>query len=386
MQKGNTESVKVIFLSVIMIKHNFDFLSNFAIEQIQNTKDMKKIILTSLAMLSMMTGMAQENLNPWGLVYDNAIEKNEVGKVQLRTVTYDVEGITVSANVYLPAKYDTGKKYPAIVVSHPNGGVKEQVSGMFAQKLAKAGYITIACDARYQGMSGGMPRGIDKPAYRIGDIHGMIDYISQFPGVDKERIGAFGICGGGGYTIAAAQSDKRIKAVATLSMFNTGRVRRNGYCDSQINTIQERLEQASKARQQEAESGITVYPPKQKPMTDEQIKALPFELYREGMFYYGTSKYAHANTGAKAPLSCMLDLMTWDATDRMSLIQQPLLMMVGEKADSRYMTDEAMKKATGTKDKSLFVVPKATHIQTYYVPEYVEKERAQLVKFFNEKL
>lgn len=347
---------------------------------------MKKVVLTSVAMLSMMAGMAQENLNPWGLVYDAAIMQNEAGKVQLRMVTYEVEGITVSANVYLPTNYDASKKYAAVVVSHPNGGVKEQVSGMFAQKLAEAGYITIACDARYQGMSGGMPRGTDKPTYRIGDIRGMIDFISQFPGVDKNRIGAFGICGGGGYTIAAAQSDKRIKAVATLSMFNTGRVRRNGYCDSQINTIQERLQQASEARQQEAETGIVVYPPKQKTMTEEQIKALPFELYREGMFYYGTSKYAHANNGGSVPLSCMLDLVVWDATDYMSLINQPLLMMVGEKADSRYMTDEAMEKATGTKDKSLFIVPKATHIQTYYVPEYVEKERAQLVKFFNDKL
>lgn len=347
---------------------------------------MKKILSTAIALLTMSASMAQENLNPWGLVYDNAITENVAGKVQLRSVTYTVKGITVSANVYLPADYDPSKKYEAIVVSHPNGGVKEQVSGMFAQKLAEAGYITIACDARYQGMSGGEPRGTDKPTYRIGDIHGMIDFISQFPGVDKNRIGAFGICGGGGYTIAAAQSDKRIKAVAALSMFNTGRVRRNGYCDSQLNTIQERLAQASEAQQKEAETGMTVYPPNWQKMTDEQIKAMPFELYREGIFYYSTSKYAHANNGSSAPMSNMLDLMTWDATDRMNLITQPLLMMVGEKADSRYMTDEAMEKANGTKDKELFIVPKATHIQTYYVPEFVEKERAKLVKFFNDKL
>lgn len=347
---------------------------------------MKKILSTAIALLTMGASMAQENLNPWGLVYDDAITENVAGKVQLRSITYTVDGITVSANVYLPANYDPSKSYAAIVVSHPNGGVKEQVSGMFAQKLAEAGYITIACDARYQGMSGGEPRGTDKPTYRIGDIHGMIDFIAQFPGVDKNRIGAFGICGGGGYTIAAAQSDKRIKAVAALSMFNTGRVRRNGYCDSQFNTIQERLSQASEARQKEAETGITVYAPKQQKMTDEQIKAMPFELYREGIFYYGTSKYAHANNGSSAPVSNMLDLMTWDATDRMNLITQPLLMMVGEKADSQYMTDEAMEKATGTKDKEMFIVPKATHIQTYYVPEFVEKERARLVKFFNDKL
>lgn len=349
-------------------------------------KDMKGMIATTAAMLTLSAGMAQENTNPWGLVYDNAITQNVAGKVQLRTVTYDVEGITVAANVYLPADYDAQQKRAAVLVSHPNGGVKEQVSGMFAQMLAEAGYIAIACDARYQGMSGGTPRGTDKPTFRIGDIRGMIDYISQFPGVDRKRIGAFGICGGGGYTIAAAQSDKRIKAVATLSMFNTGRVRRNGYCDSQLADVQERLAKASEARQQEAETGLAVYPPKREPMTEEQIKAMPFELYREGIFYYGTSRYAHANSGATAPLSSLLDLMLWDATDRMDLIGQPLLMMVGEKADSRYMTDEAMDKATGTQDKTMVVVPGATHIQTYYVPEYVAQERAALVRFFDSKL
>ena len=334
-----------------------------------------------------LSAMAQkETLNPWGLVYDGALTENIAGEVNFRPVTYMVDGISVASNVYLPKGYDANKQYPAVVVSHPNGGVKEQVSGMFAQKLAEAGYITIACDARYQGQSGGLPRGNDIPAVRMGDIHGMIDYISQFPGVDKERIGALGICGGGGYTVGAAQSDKRIKAVAALSMFNTGRVRRNGYCDSQIATIQERLAQASAARQQEAETGVTVYPPKAKPMTEEEIAKLPFELYREGQFYYVTSKYAHANDGATAPVSCLLDLMMWDATDRMELINQPLLLMIGEKADSRYMSEDAFSKATGTTKKELFIVPNASHIQTYYVPEYVEQERAKVVEFFDKYL
>ena len=153
-----------------------------------------------------------------------------------------------------------------------------------------------------------------------------------------------------------------------------------------MESIQQRLRQASEARRQGAETGITVYPPKQAAMTAEQIAALPFELYREGQFYYGTSKYAHENDGATAPVSCMLDLMTWDATDRMELIDQPLLMMVGEKADSRYMTEDALSKATGTQDKTFFVVPGASHIKTYYVPEYVEQERAALVEFFGRTL
>lgn len=348
---------------------------------------MRKAVLLFTVIISTLAAMGQQEiLNPWGLVYDGALMENVTGQVNLHPVKYEVGGLQVAANVYTPGGYDPSRSYAAVVVSHPNGGVKEQVSGMFAQLLAEAGFIAIACDARYQGQSAGTPRGTDIPTNRIEDIHGMIDYISQCPGVDKERIGAFGICGGGGYTIAAAQSDHRIKAVAALSMFNTGRVRRNGYCDSQVSSIQERLQQAAQARQQEAETGITVYPPKQHIPTEEQLAAMPFDLYREGIFYYGTSKYAHANDGASAPVSNMLDLMMWDATDRMELIAQPLLMMTGEKSDSKYMTDDAMAKATSTSEKEMFVVPGATHIQTYYVPEYVDQERIKLVEFFNQWL
>ena len=140
-----------------------------------------------------------------------------------------------------------------MVVAHPNGGVKEQGAGLYAQRLAEQGYITITADAAYQGASGGQPRSIDKPAYRIEDIHGMADFISQFAGVDDKRLGLLGICGGGGYSLAAAQTDKRFKSLATVSMVNSGRVRRNGYNDSQMDSSQQRLEQASAARARRAD-------------------------------------------------------------------------------------------------------------------------------------
>lgn len=149
----------------------------------------------------------------------------------------NLNGNEIAANVYTPANYDPAKKYPAIVVSHPNGGVKEQTAGLYAQRLAGLGYVTIAADASYQGASGGEPRNLDIPQNRIIDVRGMVDYISRYPGVDASRIGALGICGGGGYTFAAIQSHKRIKAAATLSLFNTGRVRRLGYQDSQMTTV-----------------------------------------------------------------------------------------------------------------------------------------------------
>ena len=102
--------------------------------------------------------------NPFGLVYRDAITENVKGKVNINPVTYKLNGIDIAANVYTPANYDATKQYPAVVLAHPNGGVKEQTTGLFAQRLAEAGYITITADAAYQGASGGEPRHTDKPA------------------------------------------------------------------------------------------------------------------------------------------------------------------------------------------------------------------------------
>lgn len=157
--------------------------------------------------------------NPFGLVCRGAITENLPGHVNIHPVTYKLNGLKIAANVYTPADYDGKKAFPAVVVAHPNGGVKEQVAGLYAQRLAELGYVTIAADAAYQGASEGEPRHTDKPQFRTEDIHGMADFIATYPGVDAQRLGAFGICGGGGYTLNAAKSDKRFKAVATLSMF-----------------------------------------------------------------------------------------------------------------------------------------------------------------------
>ncbi|CNC85574.1 alpha/beta hydrolase [Yersinia enterocolitica] len=297
---------------------------------------------------------------------------------------YDLHGIQIAANVYTPANYDPAKKYPAVVVAHPNGGVKEQVAGLYAQRLTEHGYITITADAAYQGASGGMPRNVDKPANRIEDIHGMADYISQYPGVDTTRIGLLGICGGGGYSLKAAQTDKRFKALATLSMFDSGLVRRNGYQDSQFSTIQERLKQASDARTKEVATGEITYTGDAK-LTDEQIAKLPFDLYRQGFEYYGKT-HAHPNSIFRYTLSSLLDLMSFDAQSNMDLINQPLLMIAGTKADSRYMTESAFKKATGTQNKELFLIDGATHIETYWVPRYVDQAMSKIDNFFDKNI
>lgn len=318
--------------------------------------------------------------NPYGLVYRDALTANVAGKVNIHQVNYQLNGLTISANVYTPANYDPSKKYPAVVVAHPNGGVKEQVAGLYAQRLAESGYITIAADAAYQGASGGEPRNVDKPAFRIEDIRGMADYITHYAGVNADHLGLLGICGGGGYSLKAAQTDKRFKAVATLSMFNSGVVRRNGFMNSGLATIQQRIKQATEARALEAAGGEVRYVGDTK-MSDEEIAKLPFDLYREGYEYYGKT-HAHPNSTFRYTTSSLLDLMAFDAATNMDLINQPLLMMAGSKADTYYMTDSAFNLATGTKEKELFLIPGATHIQTYYVPEYVAQAMNKLKEFF----
>ncbi|WGN88806.1 alpha/beta hydrolase [Ligilactobacillus faecis] len=329
--------------------------------------------------------------NKFGLVYEGALTENKLGEVNLHPVKYHANGVTIAANVYTPADYgqDLEKLYPAVTVAHPNGGVKEQVAGLFAQKLAENGFIAIAADAAYQGASSGMPRNTDDPAYRIEDISAMVDFLERFPGVDPTRIGSLGICGGGGYTIAASKTDKRIKAVATISMFNSGRVRRNGFQDSQLETIGERLRQASEARTKEKSGEKVEYigelltePVK---LTEEQLEQIPAGLYRDGTVYYGMTHF-HPNSTSRYTTSSLLKLMAFDAEDRVELIDQPLLMIASVDADTYYMTKAVFDKATGTADKELYELHGATHIETYWKHPYVDEEGEKLVTFFGEKL
>jgi len=354
-------------------------------EKIKMKNKVRNHFLIALFMTTSIIASGQNKItNPFGLVYQDAITENVPVKVNIHPVSYKLNGIDIAANVYTPANYHSSKKYPAVVVAHPNGGVKEQVAGLYAQRLAEAGYITITADASYQGASGGEPRNVDKPANRIEDIRGMADYITQYEGVNAERLGLLGVCGGGGYSLAAAQTDKRFKAVATLSMFNSGVVRRNGFMNSQVSTIQERLKQASEARTQEAAGGEIRYAADTE-TTDEMADEMPFDLYREGHYYYNRT-HAHTNSTFRYTMSSLLDLMAFDAATNMELINQPLLMMAGSKADTYYMTDLAFNRATGTSEKELFLIPGATHIQTYYVPEYVEQAMNKLKEFYGKFL
>lgn len=344
-----------------------------------------KYLIVAMFMATGIISSAQDkSKNPFGLVYKDAITENIKGKVNIHSVTYQLNGNTIAANVYTPANYDPSKKYPTLVIAHPNGGVKEQTSGLYAQRLAESGFITITADASYQGASGGLPRHTDKPQFRTEDIHGMVDYISNYAGVDSKRIAALGICGGGGYTMKAAQSDKRLQAIATLSMFNSGEVRRNGFQNSQIGTIEQRLKQASDARAQEAAGGEIKYSGVSS-VSDEEIAKTTTDLYREGFEYYYRS-HAHTNSTFLYTTSSLMDLMTWDATDGIELIDQPLLMIAGSRADTKYMTDEAFSKAKNAINKEIFVLEGASHIETYWKQEYVSQAVNKLVEFYGKNL
>src|SRR5262249_22268593 len=137
--------------------------------------------------------------------------------------------IDLAGNLYLPPNFDQRRTYAAIVAVHPGGGVKEQVAGLYADLLAKEGFVTLAFDSAYQGASGGTPHFLDMPMTRTDDVFSAVDYMTTLPYVDSERIGVVGVCAGSGYAAKATSLDHRIKALATASAVNTGATARKGW-------------------------------------------------------------------------------------------------------------------------------------------------------------
>lgn len=323
--------------------------------------------------------------NPFGFVYGDALTANVEGAVNVHPIAYDANGVTVAANVYTPADYREDASYAGIVVGHPNGAVKEQAAGLYAQRLAQEGFVTIAFDAVTTGESGGEPRNRDIPYLRVEDYRLAADVLSTFPGVDASRLAVLGICGGGGYALSAAQMDKRFKAVAVVSMFNTGSVRRLGFQKSQADSVLKRLHDVADLRAGEVAGGELVYSADMSAMSPEVGHNLPFDMYREGYEYY-VETHAHPRSHARFAQRDLMDLFAWDPDDFMYLIDQPLLMVVGEKADTAYMSERAFEAATGTGDKELYVVPGATHVDLYWRPGVVDDALAKLVAFYQDRI
>ena len=310
---------------------------------------------------------------------------NEKG-VTIERVAYPARnmGTTIVANLFRPANFDATRKHAAVVVTHPFGGVKEQTSGLYAQRLAEQGLMTLAYDASYQGESGGEPRLMEVPAQRLDDISCAIDFLAQHPQVDPERIGSLGICAGGGYALCNAQTEPRVKAVAAVSTFNLGEARREGMGTISYEERMKRLKDASEARSREARGEPVQYVPVVPNSPASFTESTP-QLYREGYDYYRTPRAQHPNSPNKYAFSSLPLQMAFFPFDQLDTISpRPLLVIAGSKADTLFWSQEVHQKAK--EPKELFVVEGATHIDLYDRPQFVMPAVAKLTAFFSQHL
>ena len=271
-------------------------------------------------------------------------------------------GITLVADMYIPK--NAGGKLAAIAVSGPFGAVKEQSSGLYAQTLAERGFLTIAFDPSYTGESGGQPRYVASPDINTEDFSATVDFLSTRDDVDPERIGILGICGWGGMALNAAAMDTRIKATVTSTMYDMSRVNANGYFDAMdADQRYELRRQLNAQRTLDAKNGTYE-------LAGGVVDPLPDDapqFVKDYYAYYKTPRGYHkrslnSNNG-------------WNKTSSLSFINMPLLaysdeirgavlMIHGEKAHSRYFSEDAFKKLKGD-NKELLIIPGASHVDLY---------------------
>lgn len=293
------------------------------------------------------------------------------------------QGVTLAAVINFPAGFDEARKYPAIVVTHPGGGVKEQTAGLYARKLAESGFITIAYDASYQGASTGLPRQLENPYIRTEDVSAVIDHLTTLPYVNPDRIGAMGICAGAGYSANAAINDRRIKALGMVSAVNIGQMFRNGW----DNDVQDAdavgyIDFGSKART--ADAGQPE--PATLPLAPMREEDAPNAELREAWEYYHTPRCQHPNAPGFMTARSLPQIITYDAYHKAeAFLTQPILAVAGSAAGSRWMSDDLLARAA-SRDKSLHVVEGANHMSLYDVPRYVDEAVSRLAPFFQRTL
>lgn len=291
--------------------------------------------------------------------------------------------ITMSAVINFPAGFDEKKSYPAIIVSHPGGGVKEQTAGTYAKKLAEKGFITIAFDRSYQGESGGEPRQLENPYISTEDVSAVIDHLTTLPYVDNDRIGAMGICAGAGYTANAAIQDRRIKAIGTVSAVNIGSMFRNGW-ENTVKSIDALplIEAGSNARTTDAGGSDYATMPLA-PLKEEDA---PNEELRQAWEYYHTPRAECATAPGFATLRSLKQIITYDAYHMADVyLTQPIQIVAGSVAGSKWMSDDLFDRAAST-DKSFHVVEGANHMELYDGQKYVDEAVSVLAPFFQLKL
>ncbi|MFF1596174.1 alpha/beta hydrolase [Streptomyces mirabilis] len=299
-------------------------------------------------------------------------------------VTFTSAGLKLAGHLYTPDDGVVGPR-PAIVVSHPGSGVKEQAAGLYALRLAEQGFVALAFDAAYQGESEGEPRGLEDPAHRVEDIKGAVSFLTTRDDVAADRIGALGICASGGYVLSATVSDHRIKVVGTVSAVDIARQFRDGADGAQDPAVfQGMLAAAAAARTAEARGeGVQTFP--LFPDTAEQARALGGRHAVEGCEYYCSDRAQHPRS-AKS--------FTWSSVDRMAFFDafrfvhliapRPLLMIVGREAVTSWMSVEAFRNARAPKE--LHWIDGASHVDLYDKEPYVGPAVEKLTDFFRAQL
>jgi len=273
-------------------------------------------------------------------------------------------GITLSGDLYLP-KNAGNEKLSALAISGPFGAVKEQSSGLYANQMAERGFAAVAFDPSYTGESGGEPRNIASSDINTEDFSAAVDFLGLHKNVDRNKIGIIGICGFGGFALNAVAVDKRVKAVATTSMYDIPRVSANGYNDKV--TVAERtktLETLSLQRWEDAENGKPKYGAQPNP---DKLNGDEPQFIKEYFDYYKTPRGFHSRSinsnGAWANTSAIGLTNIQILAHLKEISPRPMLLIAGENAHSRYMSEDIYKLAS--EPKELMIIPNAVHIDLY---------------------
>lgn len=314
--------------------------------------------------------------------WDKTFPKSD--KVEHRKATFTNRyGIKLAADLYMPENAATNG-LPAIAISGPFGAVKEQASGLYAQAMAERGYVTVAFDPSYTGESGGEPRHISSGEINSEDFSAAVDFLGLQPNVDRNKIGAIGICGFGGMVLNAAAVDKRIKAVVTTSMYDMSRVMSKGYFDSM--TAEQRndaLTAMSQQRWADAEAGAPALSNQGLPSAlsgeEPQFVADYFDYYKTPRGFHPRSINSNGSWTITSAFALMnMPLMSY--VDEIA--PRPILLIAGENAHSRYFTDDVFDAAAEPKQK--LILPGMVHVDLYDQLDKIPFERIDA--FFGEHL
>jgi len=324
-----------------------------------------KIMLLSAALLAVIScfilhkeNLTMKNNAQWDKVFAKS-DDVEVKKVLFK----NRYGITLAGDLYTP-KNMGAEPLPAIAVSGPFGAVKEQASGLYAQNMAQRGFIALAFDPSFTGESGGEPRNVASPDINTEDFSAAVDYLSILPEVDPDKIGIIGICGFGGMGLNAAAMDTRIKAAVTSAMYDMSRVNANGYFDAMdAKGRYELRRQLNAQRTEDAKNGS--YAPAQG--LPEKLTGQEPQFIKDYFSYYKTPRGFHArsiNSNGNWNMTSALSFMTMPILAYSGEIENAVLMIHGEKAHSRYFSEDAFKKLKGD-NKELLIIPGANHVDLY---------------------